>query len=140
MLCSILSTVYGRDTRAVQMLNTVVALLWLSVHGLVVSGSVIALPNNHSTFFVITTCVAIVVLSISATYLFACRSKQIVKAFALMLGALLHAVIANGYISKYPPLNMMMVVSVTLTFLFGGAVLYILKCEGVDVPRSSNCR
>ena len=138
-MCRLLSLIYGRDTRPVTSLNVVMAIIWLVMYWLTLDGTAVQLPNNHSEYFVVAVSAVVVVLAPMAVWC-ECRLRQVTKVFSLTLGALLHAVVANGYISKYPPLDMMMVVSVMFTLLFSGAVLYIFKCEGLDVPRSSNCR
>lgn len=60
------------------------------------------------------------------------RPHQVFKSFGLMLGALAQAILANGYVSKYPPLDMQMVVCTGLSIWYLLAVFYVFKCEGIN--------
>lgn len=134
MVCAFLSMLYGRDTRPAQVINVVVSALW-AVAFLLHTNNYLAIEiptpvATHST--------AILCL-LGATLLFGIvglltkgRSHQVFKAFGLMLGALSQAVLANGYVIEYPPLDMQIVVCTVLSILFLLAVFYIFKCEGID--------
>lgn len=133
-LCSVLNTIYGRDTRPAQWLNLIIAEVWLGVYLCHSSGLIaFSLPlsvaddiNAIAGYF-------------TATFLFSVfalmtvgKVHQVAKAFSFALGALANAIITNGYFSAYPPLDMMLFVSLSLSLWFFGAVFYVLSCEGVD--------
>lgn len=60
------------------------------------------------------------------------RRHQVIKFFGISLGAVLQGVLANGYFTVYPPLEVMLVINLAVVFWFLGALLYIAKCEGFD--------
>lgn len=60
------------------------------------------------------------------------RQHQVIKFFGLSLGAVLQGILANGYFTVYPPLEVMLVINLAVAFWFIGALLYIAKCEGLD--------
>lgn len=131
MMCRILSKFYGRDTRAVQLASFVVSLMWFLAivadnMGFIDLYMPEPLQDHHylTCFF-----------STSAIFTFIgfCtqgKAHQVFKAFGLAVGALSQAIIANGYVNSYPPLDIMIAVSTILSLVFFGAVYYILRCEG----------
>jgi hypothetical protein len=134
MACAILSLMYGRDTRPAQILNTLVSVLWV-VLLLIQEFNIEAVNIPASIQSQIATGIWLCALAV----VFAClgllthgRPHQIFKTFALLLGALHQAIIANGYVTEYPPLDIQLVVSTVLSVWFMLAVLYVLRCEGIN--------
>lgn len=134
MACAILSLMYGRDTRPAQILNTLVSVLWVvllliqefnieAVNIPPVVQSQIVMGIWLCTLAVVFACLGLVTYG---------RPHQIFKTFALLLGALHQAIIANGYATEYPPLDIQLVVSTVLSVWFMLAVLYVLRCEGIN--------
>lgn len=129
-----LKYVYGRDTRPIQWVNVILSFLWVVVMlSERLSLIPINIPNPIRQEFE-----ALFILA-CATILFAVigfatvkRAHQVIKTFALLCGALMWAVIANGYVSAYPPLDMMLFVSTALSLWFFFAVFYVVKCEGLN--------
>lgn len=133
MFCSILHTLYGHDTRAAQVLNLVTALWWVAAVLATFSGFLLfdlptMLNENLTSSLVINFLIS---LFATAGLLTEGHTRQVLKTFALVLGALWQAILANMYVSQYPPLSMMMCVSVVLSLWFVGAVIFIARCEGI---------
>lgn len=132
--CSVLRTIYGRDTRPAQWLNVIVSLLWVAI-GLLVHAKLLEfnLPENTCASLNKTSMFFAGALLFSLCNFFTVgKTHQIIKAFSFALGALANAVIANSYIQAYPPVDPMMFFSLTLCLLFLLAVFYILSCEGLN--------
>lgn len=133
-LCKILRTVYGRDTRSAQVVNILLSglwafLLWLHYRGVLL----LDIPTVVSQGVVETMVVAILATVFSLVGLVTKGKRhQLFKFFGLSLGAVFYSILANGYFSAYPPLEMMLVISVSLALWFAGGLLYIAKCEGLD--------
>jgi len=60
------------------------------------------------------------------------RPHQLFKSFGLVLGALTQAILANGYVSQFPPLDMQMVICAGLSVWYLLAVFYVFRCEGIN--------
>lgn len=133
MLCSVLHGLYGRDTRSAQILNLVTAMWWIVATGLTMADILtFDLPSALSVSLYMSLAInGLIVLFGGGALALDGRPKQVSKSFALITGALWHAILANMYVSQYPPLSMMMCVSVVLSLWFVGAVIFIAKCEGV---------
>lgn len=134
MVCCFLTTIFGRDTRPTQVINVIVSALWciaLSVHH---NGcTVIELPRVITTHYSPTVWVlATVVVFGVVGVLTVGRAHQVFKSFGLILGALSQAILANGYVTEYPPLDMQIVVCASLSVWFLLAGLYVFKCEGIN--------
>lgn len=131
MMCKILYALYGRDTRAAQVLNVIVAIWWATAMLLTYAGWVVfELPSGFGNEFTNELLFVMVLYSVAmVSFQLSGRARKVVKSFALLLGAIWQAIIANMYVSQYPPLSMMMCVSVVLSIWFVGAVFYIAKCE-----------
>lgn len=134
MICNVLHQMFGRDTRSAQVMSIATCLIWVVVISLHIYKVVnIALPS------VITEQPYVLIIMATSAMLFGLlgfamkgRRHQVFKAFGLLLSALVQVIIANGYVSEYPPFDMMLIVctAVGLWFLF--AVIYIARCEGFD--------
>jgi len=134
MACAILSLMYGRDTRPAQILNTLVSVLWAVL--LLIQEFNVAAVNIPAS---IQSQIAMGIWLCALAVVFAClglvthgRPHQIFKTFALLLGSLHQVIIANGYATEYPPLDIQLVVSTVLSVWFMLAVLYVLRCEGIN--------
>lgn len=134
MSCKILSTVYGRDTRPAQWLNICIACMWLLAAGGEYTGwFVVALPATVSAVLSQTALLFGLVLGFSlCNFITVGRIHQITKAFGFALGGLANMIITNSYVSAYPPVDMMLLVSLILSILLFGAVFFILQCEGIN--------
>lgn len=135
-MCRILFMMYGIDTRAAQLLNWLVSLTWVvvfSLHQLGVMATTIprglSFPDHATSFFISTVVVATIAFFVTGT------PHRIFKVFALANGALANLLMADNYISEYPPFDMMLIVCTLLGLWLFGAVLYILKCEDPNVSR-----
>lgn len=134
MLCSFLNTIYGRDTRSAQVLNIIFSGLWaigLSLHMLGVV--LLDLPSIIQSG--VKSLLAVTYLATAFSVIgFVTKGKQhqVLKFFGLSLGAVLQGILANGYFTVYPPLEVMLVINLALVFWFLGALLYISRCEGFD--------
>lgn len=134
MFCKILQTIYGRDTRSAQMVNILFCGIWAIALWLHSRGTIIlALPVvvNHGIFDVIIVALAATVFGVMGLVTKGQR-HQVIKFFGISLGAVLQGVLANGYFTVYPPLEVMLVINLAVFFWFLGALLYIAKCEGFD--------
>lgn len=133
-LCRVLGTVYGRDTRPAQILNLGLSAVWAMLLML------------HRNALLLLDIPLMIKTSIGATILFASLSAlfslvgltakgkrhQVFKSFGLILGAMLQGILANGYFSAYPPLDMMLVICLAVMVWLLGALFYIVKCEGIN--------
>lgn len=134
MLCNLLNTIYGRDTRSAQVLNILFSGLWVIGLALHSFGIValdlpkIMLPSIHDLFIVAAVSMIFSVFGILTKG----KKHQVVKFFGLSLGAVLQGILANSYFTVYPPLEVMLVINLAVAFWFVGALLYIAKCEGLD--------
>lgn len=134
MLCNLLNTIYGRDTRSAQVLNILFSGLWvigLALHSLGVVAldlPEILLTGVHDLFIVAAVSMIFSVLGMLTKG----KKHQVIKFYGLSLGAVLQGILANGYFTVYPPLEVMLVINLAVAFWFLGALLYIAKCEGLD--------
>lgn len=125
---------YGTSVRGVQILNTLSSLLWVvfllapSMLGVTVNLPAVVLENVN----------AIVWLSVIAflwggiSLLATGYKRQIFKCASLLFGALVQAILANHYVSAYPPFEPMAVVCSLLALWYVGAVLFIVNVEKLD--------
>lgn len=134
MFCKILQTVYGRDTRSAQVVNILLCgiwtiALWLHSRGMIILALPTVIEQNVYD-------VAIVAISATVFGVMGLVTKgkrhQVLKFFGLSLGALFFGILANGYFSAYPPLDMMLVICLSLVVWLVGGLLYIVRCEGID--------
>lgn len=134
MPCTLLNKLFGRDTRPAQVINIIVSILWFVAFLLHLNDHVeVELPK------MVVTNLSVIGYMVVATVLFGLvglftkgRPHQVFKSFGLVLGALIQAVLANGYVTDYPPLDMLIVVCTGLSIWFLLAAFYIFKCEGIN--------
>lgn len=132
--CKLLNRLYGRDTRPTQWLNVAMAVLWSVIAlGECTACYAIDLPATVAENIpqIAWLFIATMVFSL-ASFITDGRVHQITKAFGLALGGLAHIIIANSYMSAYPPLDPMLLVSVVISGWLLGAVFFILQCEGIN--------
>ena len=134
MLCNLLNFLYGRDTRTVQVLNIMFSGFWATVLILHSTDTIlIDLPS-----IMLSGIKSLLVVAVASTLFSSIglvtkgRQHQVLKFFGLSLGAVLQGILANGYFTVYPPLEVMLVINLAVVFWFLGALLYITKCEGFD--------
>lgn len=134
MLCRALTVLFGRDTRPAQVINVVVSSLWGVAFTLHTSNSIaVALPHSLVTHNIPLIWFLVAVIAFGVVGLWTRgRTHQIFKSFSLMLGALSQAILANGYVTEFPPLDMQIIVCTGLSVWFLLAVFYIFRCEGID--------
>ena len=134
MLCDLLIRAYGRDTRSTQVLNILFSGMWvlgLDLHRLGwLQVDIPVIINNNIDGVTI---IALLAMGFSILgFVTKGRRHQVLKFFGLSLGAVLQGVLANGYFTVYPPLEVMLVINLAVVFWLLGALLYITKCEGFD--------
>lgn len=132
-VCEVLSALYGKDTRSAQTLNVVVAAWW----GFVMCPgsewlSILHLPTAllNGRDFVFGVSLAILLSAITKHYTTG-RVRQTIKVFSLLFGTMLTMVVANAYVARYPPIDVMMVVNFILCLYIFGAVWFVFRCEGI---------
>lgn len=134
MLCKFLHRIYGRDTRSAQVVNISwsgvwAIVLWLHSQQIVT----LKLPNILEQSLTDVMLVAILASMFSIMGLVTKGKRhQVLKFFGLSLGAVFYGILANGFFSVYPPLDMMLAMCLFLVFWFALGLLYILRCEGID--------
>lgn len=134
MLCKILKSVYGRDTRSAQVVNILFTGIWLAMlwlhHRAVFT---LDLPKAIQYGIADVIIVALLATVFSVVGLATTGKRhQVFKFFGLSLGAVFYGILANGYFTAYPPLDMMLVICLALVVWFVGGLLYIVRCEGLD--------
>lgn len=134
MTCNTLYLIFGRDTRPTQVINVVVSIFWAIALALHTYGYMqVELPHQVDAYSV-----ALLLIVTSAVFFGLIglvtrgRPHQIFKSFGLVLGALTQAILANGYVSQFPPLDMLMVICAGLSIWYLLAVFYVFRCEGIN--------
>ena len=134
MECLILSKFYGRDTRAVLVGSIAInSILLLAVLSNFLNFLDFSLPKalEAEPISFISLAIASIITGalapVSKGY-----SKQMFKSFTFVSSAVIQIIFANGYVTDYPPLSLMLLVSSALAIWYLGAALYVLKCEGLD--------
>lgn len=134
MICKVLHTFYGRDTRPVQWLNLNLSLVWLCIAlGEYTSWYTVTLPVHTAEILTnITLLFALVVAFTLCNFFTVGKAHQISKAFSFALGGLANLIIANSYVTAYPPLDPTLIVSIVFGSWVFGAVFFVLQCEGIN--------
>lgn len=134
MLCDLLIRAYGRDTRSTQVLNILFSGMWalgLTMH--LFGWLMVDIPDIINTNLDGVIAIAFLALGFSMLgFVTKGRRHQVFKFFGISIGAVLQGVLANGYFTAFPPLEVILVINLTVLFWFVGALLYIAKCEGFD--------
>lgn len=134
MLCKFLHRIYGRDTRSAQVVNISwsgvwAMVLWLHSQQIVT----LKLPNILEQSLTDVMLVAILASMFSIMGMVTKGKRhQVLKFFGLSLGAVFYGILANGFFSAYPPLDMILAMCLFLVVWFSLGLLYILRCEGID--------
>lgn len=136
--CKILTKVYGRDTRPVQWLNLITAVVWVAIAlGDYTKWLSVFLPSTLAMILPQAVVVfGLVVVFTLCNFITDGRIHQITKAFGFALGGLANIILANSYFTVYPPLDPMLLFCVVLSVWLFGAVFFILQCEGINGDRS----
>ena len=134
MLCKLLTSLYGRDTRAV-LAGSVMVNVVLTVAVLLNGVNCVdfVLPKSledDSSLFICATVVAGLVGWL--TPYAAGNRRQVFKSFVYLVSAVVQIILANGFVSDSPPLSLMLLVSTVVSIWFLGAAVYVFKCEGLD--------
>lgn len=134
MSCSVLYIIFGRDTRPTQVINVVVSIFWAIALALHTYGYMqVELPHQVEVYSVALLQIVIATVFFGAIGLVTRgRPHQLFKSFGLVLGALTQAILANGYVSQFPPLDMQMVICAGLSVWYLLAVFYVFRCEGIN--------
>lgn len=134
MSCSFLYIIFGRDTRPTQVINVVVSIFWAIALALHTYGYMqVELPHQVEVYSVALLRIIVATVFFGVIGLFTCgRPHQLFKSFGLVLGALTQAILANGYVSQFPPLDMQMVICAGLSIWYLLAVFYVFRCEGIN--------
>lgn len=134
MSCSVLYIIFGRDTRPTQVINVVVSIFWAIALALHTYGYMqVELPHQVEVYSVALLRIIVATVFFGVIGLFTCgRPHQLFKSFGLVLGALTQAILANGYVSQFPPLDMQMVICAGLSIWYLLAVFYVFRCEGIN--------
>lgn len=134
MSCSVLYIIFGRDTRPTQVINVVVSIFWAIALALHTYGYMqVELPHQVKVYSVALLQIVIATVFFGAIGLVTRgRPHQLFKSFGLVLGALTQAILANGYVSQFPPLDMQMVICAGLSIWYLLAVFYVFRCEGIN--------
>ena len=134
MSCSVLYIIFGRDTRPTQVINVVVSIFWAIALALHTYGYMqVELPHQVEVYSVALLRIIVATVFFGVIGLFTCgRPHQLFKSFGLVLGALTQSILANGYVSQFPPLDMQMVICAGLSIWYLLAVFYVFRCEGIN--------
>lgn len=134
MVCYWLNRIYGRDSHSTQVINFLLSTLWavgLALHLLcIVQLDIPSYIDSRAPQF-LGFSVASALFSLLGM-MTTRKAHQVIKFFGISLGAVLQGILANGYVSAYPPLETMLVINLAVLFWFLGALLYISRCEGFD--------
>lgn len=134
MVCRILSSIFGRDTRGTQCLNLFAALSWvvaLALHHYNMVDIFLPAPVSASSTSIMVSSVLTIGFAVIGLYSSG-PAHQSIKMFALLLGSITQLIIANRYYNSYPPLEMTLIASTVLAIWLFWAAYYILRCEGKD--------
>lgn len=125
----ILKCIYGVDTRNVRIYNLGFHAIWLilcisHIYGIIE----VDLPDTFEPKFtnlvwLLLFCLFTSVVSVSPISY--CKNRDLYKYISLLLGALIEFIIAYKYVTIYPPLNPMVIVSTFLGFWFLGGALFV---------------
>lgn len=134
MGCTVLRNFYGRDTRAV-LVSAIIINAVLCIAAVLNTFGMLdfSLPQSieaEPAFFVVLASITVIVGVLAP----AARnySKQMFKSFTFLASTVIQVIFANGYVTDYPPLSLLLLVSTALGVWFFGAAVYVLRCEGLN--------
>lgn len=125
----VLSRIFNEDTRTVRVFNLFYHLIWfvlLISH--ITNLFVIDLPDTFEPrmnllIWLILICIGLSILSLITEG----RRRILTKYVSLLLGSLIQLIIAYKYVTLYPPLTPMVIVSSAISFWFMVGALYVKK-------------
>ena len=132
----ILKWLYGVDTRNVRIYNLGFHFIWFMLCVSHIFGIIeVDLPNTFEPRFttvvwLLLACLLTSVVSIAPVSY--CKNRDLYKYISLLLGALIEFIIAYKYVTIYPPLNPMVIVSTYLGFWFLGGALFVKQDKKVN--------
>lgn len=133
-----LDAIYGKDTRAVRVLNLLVHLMWCYLIVAHLSGiAVVDLPEKIEPSFTLLLGLTITNLVVTAFTFAESTWKLRMKYFSFTLGSLTQTLIGLKYATNYPPFDVMVIVCSLLALWFVGGAIYVkqstkemAKCGG----------
>ena len=125
----VLSKTFNGDTRTVRVFNLSYHLIWLILllsH--ITKLFVIDLPDTFEPrmnllIWLILSCISLSILSLITEG----RRRILTKYVSLLLGSLIQLIIAYKYVTLYPPLTPMVIVSSAISLWFMAGALYVKK-------------
>lgn len=127
----VLSKTFNGDTRTVRVFNLSYHLIWLILllaH--ITKLFVIDLPDTFEPrmnllIWLILSCISLSILSLITEG----RRRILTKYVSLLLGSLIQLIIAYKYVTLYPPLTPMVIVSSTISLWFMAGALFVKKAN-----------
>lgn len=125
----VLSKTFNGDTRTVRVFNLSYHLIWLILllaH--ITNLFVIDLPDTFEPrmnllIWLILSCISLSILSLITEG----RRRILTKYVSLLLGSLIQLIIAYKYVTLYPPLTPMVIVSSAISLWFMAGALFVKK-------------
>lgn len=132
----ILKCLYGVDTRNIRIYNLGFHSVWFMLCVSHIFGIIeVDLPNTFEprvTKLIWLLLACILSSFVSLTPIRYCKNRDLYKYLSLLLGALIEFIIAYKYVTIYPPLNPMVIVSTYLGFWFLGGALFVKQDKKVN--------
>lgn len=131
-----LNRLYGRDTRNVRIYNLGFHSIWFMLCVSHIFGVIeVDLPNTFEPrgtqlVWLLLACILSSFVSLIPEH--CCKNRDLYKYLSLLLGALIEFIIAYKYVTIYPPLNLMVIVSTYLGFWFLGGALLVKQEKKVN--------
>ena len=127
----VLSKTFNGDTRTVRVFNLSYHLIWLILllaH--ITKLFVIDLPDTFEPrmnllIWLILSCISLSILSLITKG----RRRILTKYVSLLLGSLIQLIIAYKYVTLYPPLTPMVIVSSAISLWFMAGALFVKKAN-----------
>nr|DAX35519.1 MAG TPA: hypothetical protein [Caudoviricetes sp.] len=127
----VLSKTFNGDTRTVRVFNLSYHLIWLILllaH--ITKLFVIDLPDTFEPrmnllIWLILSCISLSILSLITEG----RRRILTKYVSLLLGSLIQLIIAYKYVTLYPPLTPMVIVSSAISLWFMAGALFVKKAN-----------
>lgn len=132
----ILKCLYGADTRNVRIYNLGFHAIWFMLCVSHIFGIIeVDLPNTFEPrvtklVWLLLACILSSFVSLIPEYY--CKNRDLYKYLSLLLGALIEFIVAYKYVTIYPPLNPMVIVSTYLGFWFLGGALFVKQEKKVN--------
>lgn len=132
-MIKLLQILFKDSTRSVQVFNLIINTVWIILLGFHLTNHIILdIPERMQEHIDILMLGSIIVEFLSIIGFYSTGYKhQLFKSSALLINSLLQSIVASFYASAYPPFEMIVLVNVSFALWFLGAVLYIVKVEGM---------